>query len=93
MTEIPLRYEGLVFISARRFIKGKGSKKNSKKQMALNRYIRGYKKLNKVCFQFDITYNTCKDLLKKRGPYWVSGYKGFGIAPNPEYNRYQGWIG
>lgn len=61
--------------------------------MNLNRYIRGYKKLNKICFQFDITYNASKDLLIKRAPYWVLGDKAFGITSNPEYNRYQGWLG
>ena len=45
--------------------------------------------LNKTCFQHDMGYGEFKDLAKRAASDNVLRDKGFNIAKNPKYNRYQ----
>ena len=58
------------------------------KQTGDSRYI--YKnELNKACFQYDMAYGNFKDLKKRTTADKVLRDKGFNIAKDPRYDRYQ----
>ena len=53
-----------------------------------SRYIY-HNKLDKACFQHDMTYEDFKDLTTRTASDKVSREKAFNIAKNPKYDEYQ----
>ena len=47
------------------------------------------KRLDKACFQHDMTYGDFEDLARRTASDRILHYKGFNIDKNPKYDRYQ----
>ena len=47
------------------------------------------KRLDKACFQHDMTYGDFEDLARRTASDRILHYKAFNIDKNPKYDRYQ----
>ena len=87
MPEIPFKQTGFTYSACGPFTKNKERTQKFKKT-GDTKYI--YKnKLDKACFQHDITYGDFKDLAKRIAADKVLRDNEFNIAKDPKYDGYQ----
>ena len=86
MSEMHPRHPGFTYSACGPFTINTKECKKLKKQEIHNIFIK--KKLNKVCFQHDMTYGNFKYLTRKTAPDKIFHNKELNIAKSPKYDGY-----
>ena len=85
--EMHLKEPGFTYSACGRFTKNKERIQNFKEKGDTSyNYKNG---LDKPCFQHDMAYENFKDLAKRAASDKILKDKGYNIAKNPKYDRYQ----
>ena len=88
MPEMYSRQPRLTYIACGTFAKNKENIKKKKKKLRRSIYI--YQdKLDKACFQHDVSYGDFKDLLRRTVSNKELADKAFNIAKTPKIDGYQ----
>ena len=87
MPEIHLKQPGYTYSACEPFTKNKGRIQKFKETGDTKYKYRN--KLDKACFQHDMTYGDFKDLAKRTTSDKVFRDKAFNITKNPKYDGYQ----
>ena len=90
MLNMPLRQPGFTYSACGPFTKIKGRIKKFKEK-GDSQFI-CQNKLEKACFQHDLSYGDFKHLTRRTASDKILSDKAFNIAENPNYGGYQGGL-
>ena len=85
--EMHLKEPGFTYSACGRFTKNKERIQNFKEKGDTSYNYKN--ELDKPCFQHDMAYENFKDLAKRAASDKILKDKGYNIAKNPKYDRYQ----